>query len=78
MMIQRDLSHAQRRYWIAIEPLEYDDAKDAGFSCQICVYSFVGKTKFTIGFQVKPKDVLAYPAIDISTLSLVVHYGGVE
>lgn len=79
MLILRDLSHVQRRFWIEIEPLENaQDAKDAGISCHICAYSFIGKTKFTVGFHVKPKDVMEYPAIDISTLTLVVHYGGVE
>lgn len=78
MMIQSDLIHIQRRFWIEIESLEYEEAGDAGISCKVCVYSFAGRTKFTISFVIKPKDVVNYPSIDTSSLNLVIHFGGIE
>lgn len=77
-MIQHELEEIQRRFWVEIKSLEFaNEPEDAGFSCQICVYSFMGKTKFTVSFQVKPKDVLDYPSIDLSTFEVDLHYGNI-
>lgn len=78
-MIQHELGEIQRRFWVEIKSLEYaSEPEDAGFSCQICVYSFMYKTKFTVSFQVKSKDVLAYPFIDISSFEVDLHYGNIS
>lgn len=78
MMIQSDLVHIQRRFWVDIKTLQYEEPDDAGVSCNICVYSFVARTKFTISFEIKPKDVMNYPSIDPSSLSLVINFGEIE
>ncbi|CEP12832.1 hypothetical protein [Parasitella parasitica] len=78
-MIQHELEEVQRRFWVEIKSLEFaNEAEDAGFSCQICVYSFMSKTKFTVSFQIRPKDVLDYPSIDLSTFEVDLHYGSIS
>ncbi|KAI8646386.1 Spc7 kinetochore protein-domain-containing protein [Parasitella parasitica] len=78
-MVQHELEEVQRRFWVEIKSLEFaNEAEDAGFSCQICVYSFTSKTKFTVSFQIKPKDILDYPSIDLSTFEVDLHYGSIS
>lgn len=78
-MMRHELEKIQRRFWVDIAALEYaDEPEEAGFSCQICVYSFMGKTKFTVSFQVNPKDILDYPFIDLSTFEVDLNYGCIE
>ncbi|CAO0790171.1 unnamed protein product [Mucor circinelloides] len=75
-MVQHELDAVQRRFWVEIKSLEFvNEPEDAGFSCQICVSSYMGRTKFTVSFQVKSKDVINYPAIDLSTFEVNLHYG---
>jgi hypothetical protein len=78
-MMQHELEKIQRRFWVDINALEYaNEPEEAGFTCQICVYSFMGKTKFTVSFQVNPKDILDYPFIDLSSLEVDLNYGCIE
>ncbi|KAI8087693.1 Spc7 kinetochore protein-domain-containing protein [Gilbertella persicaria] len=77
-MMQYELKELQRRFWVKIEALEFASlVDDSGFSCEICMTSFIGKAKFTVAFQVKPKDVLNYPALDLNTLEVKLHYGDI-
>ncbi|KAK4511588.1 uncharacterized protein ATC70_012804 [Mucor velutinosus] len=78
-MIQHELDAVQRRFWVEIKSLEFvNDPEDAGFSCQICVSSYMGRTKFTVSFEVKSKDVVNYPKIDLSTFDVNLHYGSIS
>ncbi|GAN01406.1 hypothetical protein MAM1_0007d00839 [Mucor ambiguus] len=78
-MIQHELDAVQRRFWVEIKSLEcVNDPEDAGFSCQICVSSYMGRTKFTVSFEVKSKDVVNYPKIDLSTFEVNLHYGSIS
>lgn len=78
-MIQHELDAVQRRFWVEIKSLEFvNEPEDAGFSCRICVSSYMGRTKFTVSFQVKSKDVVNYPKIDLSTLEVNLHYGSIR
>ncbi|KAF1799985.1 Spc7 kinetochore protein-domain-containing protein [Mucor lusitanicus] len=78
-LIQHELDAVQRRFWVEIKSLEFvNNPEDAGFSCQICVSSYMGRTKFTVSFEVKSKDVVNYPQIDLSTFEVNLHYGSIS
>ncbi|KAL9537462.1 hypothetical protein MBANPS3_011754 [Mucor bainieri] len=78
-MIQHELDVVQRRFWVVIKSLEFvNDPGDTGFLCQICVSSYMGRTKFTVSFEVKSKDVANYPMIDLSTFEVNLHYGSIS
>ncbi|KAI8078597.1 Spc7 kinetochore protein-domain-containing protein [Thamnidium elegans] len=77
-MILRAIELVQRRSWVKITALEDMDPNQAGFSCQICLFNFEGKSKSIITFEYRVKDFLIFPDLDFSTLHLEVCYGSME
>ncbi|KAI9264611.1 Spc7 kinetochore protein-domain-containing protein [Helicostylum pulchrum] len=77
-MIFRAIELVQRRSWVTVTALEDTDPHQAGFSCEICLFNFEGKSKSIITFEYRVKDILTFPDLDLSTLTLEVCYGGME
>ncbi|KAG0173101.1 hypothetical protein DFQ28_001048 [Apophysomyces sp. BC1034] len=78
--IRREIKKVQQYYWIEMWPLKDDngDLDDRGLSIRIIPFCYVGKTKITLTFSIRPKDVMSYPAIDLSSLYVKLHYGHIS
>lgn len=78
-LIEREIDLLKRRWWVKIQTLEHNgDLNNAGFSLEICLFNFEGKSKSNITFEYRVKDMKKFPELDLSTLELKVCYGGLE
>ncbi|KAF7732109.1 hypothetical protein EC973_006364 [Apophysomyces ossiformis] len=78
--IHREMKRVQRYYWIELEKLEDEkgDLDSRGVSVRIVPFNYAGRIKITLGFHIRPKDVMAYPAIDLTSLYVKLHYGHIS
>ncbi|KAI9333635.1 Spc7 kinetochore protein-domain-containing protein [Pilaira anomala] len=78
-LIEREIDLLKRRWWVKMQTLEHNgDLNNAGFSLEICLFNFEGKSKFNITFEYRAKDMKKFPELDLSTLKLKVFYGGLD
>ncbi|KAI8082961.1 Spc7 kinetochore protein-domain-containing protein [Halteromyces radiatus] len=78
-MIRKEVTMVKRRFWIELETLTQDPFADTdmrGVKCQITVFSYMQKLKFQVIFNIRAKQIMAYPhSLDLSSLTVLLQYG---
>lgn len=65
-MMLLELEKVQKLFDVDITALNTSNTPEkAGFTCKIYFLFFSEKTRYSLSFQVTPKDILSYPFIEM-------------
>ncbi|KAG1053336.1 hypothetical protein G6F43_004578 [Rhizopus delemar] len=77
-MIADIIRNTRLHFRIRIDLIKADKDEDSGIQCCINASSAINKTMITAIFNIRVKDLLSFPYIDLSSIHIQVDYGDLE
>lgn len=77
-MIADIIRNTRLHFRIRTDLIKADKDEDSGIQCCINASSVINKTMITAIFNIRVKDLLSFPYIDLSSIHIQVDYGDLE
>ncbi|CAO3631181.1 unnamed protein product [Cunninghamella blakesleeana] len=81
-LIRQEIMKLRSRFWVEVSPIHDEvitNVLGRGINCKIVISNYMEQTKFSVIFDILPKQVMDYPqSIQISNLKTIKHYSDIE
>ncbi|CAO3631177.1 unnamed protein product [Cunninghamella blakesleeana] len=81
-LIRQEIMKLRSRFWVEVSPIHDEvitNVLGRGINCKIVISNYMEQTKFSVIFDILPKQVMDYPqSIQISNLKTIKHYGDID